>query len=308
MGQHFRGLSLIVSLSAAACVPRPGTTKPAGTPAVEGAEVAGLPSGEDEGSAPPVASNPALIITSEMISFPAGEFPRGAVGGRPDEQPVRIISLAAFSIDRTEVDVGAYALCVAAGACSAAGKGAGCNAARLDRTRHPINCITWAQADAYCKQAGKRLPTEAEWERAARSGEPRPYVWGDTWPPPRGAGNFSDRSSAQARPYWSPVEGNYDDGFPETAPVDARSIPTLQGGLHFAGNVAEWVADYYDAKAYDSAVDKDPTGPKRGHSRVVRGASFGHAKADDLRATHRSFYDPTETSQHFGVRCAKSSS
>ncbi len=254
-----------------------------------------LPEGESDEPAPSET-----IGGPDMITIAAGPFTRGAVGGKPDEQPVRVVQLPEFSIDRTEVDVGSYAACVRAGACTAAGTGPGCNGAREGRDRHPINCVTWAQAAAFCKFAGKRLPTEAEWEKAARGGDNRLYTWGDAWPPPRDGGNFSDRSAQKLRPYWLAIEG-YEDGAANTALVDARATATPQGGLHFLGNVAEWVNDWYDAKAYEGG----PEGPKRGKARVVRGGSFGHALPEDLRATRRMFYDPARSSLHFGVRCAK---
>jgi formylglycine-generating enzyme len=271
--------------------PGPGELTPAPLPPV----TAALPEGESDPSAPADT-----VGGPDMIVIPAGAFVRGAVGGRPDEQPVRQVVLEQFSIDRTEVDVGSYAACVRAGACSAAGAGPGCNGGKPERDRHPINCITWAQAAAFCKFAGKRLPTEAEWEKAARGGDSRLYTWGDAWPPPSDAGNFSDRTVQRVRPYWRTIEG-YDDGFANTAVVDARAIATPQGGLHFLGNVAEWVADWYDPKAHEGG----PEGPKKGKARVVRGGSFGHATPEDLRATRRMFYDPARASLHFGVRCAK---
>lgn len=285
---------VLVALAGAACTPRTGPDP--GTPAAPAATVApnALPEGEVDSGPPETITGP------DMITIPAGPFTRGALGGRADEQPVRVLELPEFSIDRTEVDVGSYTACVRAGACPAAGAGPGCNAAKPDRDRFPINCISWAQATAFCKFAGKRLPTEAEWEKAARSGTSRLYVWGDAWPPPRDAGNFSDRSAQRARPYWQAIDG-YDDGAANTVVVDARVVATVQGGLHFGGNVAEWVADWYEAKAYEGGVE----GPKRGKTRVLRGGSFGHASGEDLRVTRRLFYDPARSSLHFGVRCAK---
>ena len=287
-----------------ACPP-PTAAGPQVAPAAAPAPTVPLPEGETD-DPPEDARTPAAATVAgpEMITIPAGPFTRGAVGGKPDELPVRTIVLAAFDIDRTEVAVEAYQACVAKGGCTPAGTGPGCNGGRADRGRHPINCITWAQADVYCRAAGKRLPTEAEWEKAARSADTRVYTWGNTWPPPRGGGNFADTSAQRLRPYWLAIE-RYDDGAANTQPVDARVIATAQGGLHFLGNVAEWVADWYEPKAYESGPESDPPGPKRGRARVVRGGSFGQALAEDLRATRRMYYDPLRASLHFGVRCAK---
>lgn len=248
----------------------------------------------------PIEAFPAPL--PEMIEHAAGPFIIGSLDGPADERPAKEIVLAAFAIDRTEVSAAAYDACVQKKACTPAGTGENCTAGIPGKERHPINCITWSQADSYCRFADKRLPTEAEWEKAARGGDQKKFVWGDAWPPPANSGNFADRTAVSLKPHWHAI-GGYDDGFAATAPVD--SMPEArapQGNLHMAGNVAEWTADWYDAKTYATTI---PKGPAKGRARVVRGGSFGSAKALDLRVSRREFYAPEESSVYFGVRCAR---
>jgi formylglycine-generating enzyme required for sulfatase activity len=234
-----------------------------------------------------------------MIAIPAGAFRMGNAKERRGDGPQHEVELGAFSIDRAEVTVAAYAICVAAGACTPAATGRFCNAGQKGREDHPINCVTWKQAEAYCSFVKKRLPTEAEWERAARGTDGRRFAWGDAWPPPKGAGNFSDRAAREAEPEWHVVP-DFDDGHAQTAPVAPKD-----GLTDFAGNVQEWVADWYDARTYPRRKRSDPKGPAAGKARVVRGGSFGHARPEDLEVTNRGFYFEDYESAHIGFRCAK---
>lgn len=229
----------------------------------------------------------------EMIQVLGGLYTRGRDDGPADERPKKTQDLTAYWIDTMEADVWAYGECVRAGSCTVPARGELCTFGAKGKEQHPINCITYAQAEAYCRFRQKRLPTEAEWEKAARSATDRPYVWGDQWPPPPGAGNFADVSAKSAHPFWTTLEG-YNDGAVETAPVDSRSDHTAQGVLNMAGNVAEWVSDGYEPGPY-----------KKGKARVVRGASFGQDREPELRVTHRAPYDPGHASAHFGVRCVR---
>lgn len=238
---------------------------------------------------------------SSMISVAAGPFTRGEDGADPDRGPSRTVHLEAFEIDRFEVSAGEYAACAAAGACAPTEAGPFCTSGVLGKERHPVNCIDYPRAAAYCAFVGKRLPTEAEWEKAARLPRGAVFDWGDEWPPPRGAGNFADETAARAFPYWSRIEG-YVDGHAGTAPVDAF----LSGALPQAsGNVSEWVADFYDPSYYGKGPDRSPDGPKRGTHRVVRGGNFGGASPDELKLTRRDAREPQRASMYFGVRCAR---
>lgn len=234
-----------------------------------------------------------------MISYGAGAFTMGSSSGAADEAPEHSVQLKAFSIDRTEVQSIAYEHCVQEGKCKPAGEGPHCNRNKLDRGEHPINCVNHSDATAFCKWAGKRLPTEAEWARAARGTEGRMYPWGSQWPPAAGAANFADAEGARVNTNWAEIP-DYDDGFALTAPAGSFTrFPSPGGMLDAAGNVAEWTADAYSAHAYK----KGRAG--RGSIKVVRGSSFGHARPEQIRLSRRGPYEQSTRSQHIGFRCAK---
>lgn len=214
-----------------------------------------------------------------------------------DELPDHRVALSAYWLDRTEVTVAAYARCVAARRCRAAPFAQG--ASRFDRPAYPISLVSWEDARDYCAFRGARLPTEAEFERAARGIARRRYPWGNLYN--RHLANHGrlglDASDAS-------------DGFAELAPVG--SFPggrTPDGFLDLAGNVAEWVHDYY-APSYPQQAQRDPKGPGlvAGTSeRVVRGGHHASG-APWLRGSARSHAAPTDRSPMVGFRCAKSSS
>lgn len=217
------------------------------------------------------------------------------------------VTLSGFSIDRNEVTIGRYRSCVEAGACSpplthdpaTRETNPGCLYGRDELDKHPVNCVSWSQAAAFCAHAGGRLPTEAEWTRAARGPEARPYVWGEDWPPPEGTGNFADVTARTVHPHWAVLE--LVDGFSDVAPVWAGLDESPEGVRNLAGNVREWVADIWGPAL---GGGRDPKGPSRGRYRVVRGASFGQSRQEELSASARSGYHPDSRSAHIGFRCA----
>jgi formylglycine-generating enzyme len=247
---------------------------------------------EVEPPPPPPPEDPPPPEPSEMIAIPAGEFRMGNARSKNGDGPQHVVQLGAFEIDKREVTVAEYASCVAAGACMPPATGRFCNTGEAGREKHPINCVTWKQAAQYCVFVKKRLPTEAEWERAARGTDARRFAWGDAWPPPKGSGNFADHAMREGEPEWRAIDG-YDDGHVHTAPATGD----------FAGNVQEWVADWYGP--YGAKKASDPKGPAGGKARVVRGGSFGHATPEALEVTHRAFYLEDYESAHIGFRCAR---
>jgi formylglycine-generating enzyme required for sulfatase activity len=194
-------------------------------------------------------------------------------------------------IDRTEVTVAAYRQCVVAGRCTEPPFGAG--AARFDRPVLPVTMVSWADADAYCAFAGGRLPTEAEWERAARGLVGRRYPWGNVYNP-----FLANHGKLDLE------ELDDGDGHLELAPVG--SFPdgrTPDGIADLAGNVEEWVADWY-ATEYPNASAQNPRGPDTGEERVLRGGSYYHARPW-MRTTARMHDVPGSRRAWRGFRCAR---
>jgi len=190
-----------------------------------------------------------------------------------DEQPVHPVSVPAFEIDKFEVTVAAYRRCVDATKCSPpAFDGDGCNWSQPGRDRHPVNCVAWIQASALCKWAGKRLCSEAEWERAARGTDGRRYAWGDAAP--------SCSLAVMA-------VGGGGCGEGATAPVGSRpGGASPYGVMDMAGNVAEWVQDGYLDSYVGAPADGTAWDPLPGGDHLRRGGSW-LLGADAMRATVR---------------------
>lgn len=233
-----------------------------------------------------------------------------------DERPSRTIHLDDFYIDRTEVTVASYRACVVAGECSAplintrsCPEDLG-TWAREDQAQYPVNCVSWSQAQQYCQWAGKRLPTEAEWEKVARGTDGRRFPWGNT-PPGRISSKFANvaERSTQQKFEWitSWVEG-VDDGFTGVAPVGQFTQgQSPYGVLDMSGNVEEWTSDAFQEDYYRWAPTRNPPGPREEHEhgwRVVRGGSF-LSSADDVRVTERSALSEGRASFAVGFRCVK---
>jgi formylglycine-generating enzyme required for sulfatase activity len=230
--------------------------------------------------------------------------------------------LDAYCIDRTEVTAEAFAACVARGACTgdwrtndwpdiAKGERATfdplCTAREPSRLgKHPANCVSWTQARDYCAAAGARLPTEAEWEHAARGTDGRRYPWGDAEPTSSRLNACGAECAAWGKKHGAPdLVGMFkdDDGWPTTAPVG--SFPagaSPYGALDMTGNVWEWVADRHGK--YEPAESHAPTGPAVGDERVIRGGAWNGSESAWVRPTYRFSAAPTMRSHGIGFRCA----
>jgi formylglycine-generating enzyme required for sulfatase activity/uncharacterized caspase-like protein len=221
-----------------------------------------------------------------LLYVPAGEFTMGS-DGESDEKPPHTVYLDAFYIDQTEVTNAMYAKCVTAGACSAP-------SSTESRTHtsyygnsqfdnYPVLYVSWDDANKYCAWAGGDLPTEAQWEKAARGDDARVYPWGDQTP---------DASRL-----------NFNNNVGDTTEVG--KYPTgasPYGALDMAGNVWEWVRDFYGS--YPSSAQRNPTGPTSGNTRVLRGGSW-LVGATVVRASDRGRYGPGNLVGDYGFRCAR---
>jgi formylglycine-generating enzyme required for sulfatase activity len=216
-----------------------------------------------------------------------------------NQLPAHDVSLSAYMIDQREVRVDEYARCVAAGACNPPSFAPG--DARFDRAPFPVTHVRWEDARAYCAWAGGRLPTEAEWEFAARGSGDRQYPWGNVFNP-----HLCNHGAL------APDDTDGSDGFTGLAPVG--SFPdgaTPSHLMDMAGNVAEWVSDYYEPDpetrmGYPPGSQSNPTGPTTGVEHVIRGGSYANGAAW-MRAAWRGSTDLV-ASPHIGVRCAGNAS
>jgi formylglycine-generating enzyme required for sulfatase activity len=172
--------------------------------------------------------------------------------------------------------------------------------------KHPINCVDWEMANKFCLEQGGRLPTEAEWEFAARGPDGRRYPWGDDDP----SAGFMNACGKECMA-WGAKNGidekamyGEDDGFANTAPVGSFPKGASRYGLQdVVGNVWEWVADWYGP--YGKDEQKAPTGPAEGTEKVIRGGSWNASYASWVRPTFRYKDAPTKRSYGYGFRCAK---
>lgn len=240
-----------------------------------------------------MGSTPAEVVGATALCG------RGSVRCEPsdfaDELPAHPVRVASFRIDRTEVTVAAYRRCVDARRCREPPYAEG--AARFDRPELPVVLVTRDDAAAYCAFRGARLPTEAEWERAARGPRSRRFPWGRS---------FHGALANHGRAGLDRTERR--DGYAELAPVG--SFPggrTVEGVLDLAGNASEWVADWY-RPTYPSSAVRDPRGPAApgpNGTGVVRGGDF-ESPAAWLRGAARREADVTARVANVGFRCARS--
>lgn len=223
------------------------------------------------------------------ITIPAGEFLRGSdrridPDARDNETPQRRIYLPAYEITRVPVTNAQYKVFVEA---------TGHNAPKhwvkgqipQGTMNHPVVCVTWHDAVTFCRSVIAHLPTEAEWEKAARGTDGRIYPWGNNGP---------DKT----------LTVYYDEAIPAETPVGSYPAGASPYGVRdMGGLVWEWINDWYQSDYYAVSPSNDPRGPAKGTTRVLRGGSM--LTWDSLRSAYRHHYDPDSWSHNGGFRCAR---
>jgi formylglycine-generating enzyme required for sulfatase activity len=258
-----------------------------------------------------------------MFKIPAGQFYMGsdAADAPANQKPTHNVTLSSFCMDAYETTVEAYKSCSDRGACrrlrpeveyeNMAPKEhdaflPACNIDADGREKHPMNCISWKDADTFCRKSNKRLPTEAEWEYATRGPDGRVFPWGDDKPTAKHL-NACDVDCVK----WSKKAGvgvlvlfeDASDGYAWTAPVGQYPAGRSRfGPWDVVGNVWEWVADWDGA--YSADEQKNPTGPGSGDKKIIRGGGWNGAMESWLRPAHRYAAEPGRRHPAIGFRCA----
>ena len=257
-----------------------------------------------------------------LVYVPSGDSTMGSDSSSyANERPAHTVFLEAFWIDQTEVTNAMFGAFVAQTGYQTDAENAGSsygydpNTGKTERTQgaewqhplgpdsglsdlaeHPVVHVSWNDARAYCEWAGRRLPTEAEWEKAARGTDGRTFPWGTDF-------DGTHLNSADVNLGAGRGNSNFDDGFQLTSPVG--SYPqgaSPYGALDLVGNVWEWVSDWVDEAYYQSSPSANPGGPDSGEYRVLRGGSW-HDPEDGNRAAYRGWASPEDTDITLGFRC-----
>jgi eukaryotic-like serine/threonine-protein kinase len=226
-----------------------------------------------------------------MVYVPAGDFLMGSPEGEGDfgEHPQHMVTLDAFWIDRLEVTNAQYRLCLEEGVCR---EPAFWHSTIYNAPDQPVVGVIWEDARTYCEWAGVRLPTEAEWEKAARGTDARTYPWGDE----------------EATCQYAVMNDASGPGCGLGKPWPVGSKPegvSPYGALDMAGNVSEWVADWYAPDYYSRSPERNPQGPDSGDVRGQRGGGW-YFNADWVRAAQRNGLLPDMSNCLLGIRCAAS--
>ncbi len=244
-------------------------------PAVTPTTVLGTRAGEER-----------MIGGAPMVFVPAGDF---TMGNRDSNAPEHVVYLDDFWIDKLDTTNALYKKCVDAGKCAPPS-----NKSSAKRSEYygnsqfdnfPVIYVSWDDASKFCAWAGKRLPTEAEWEKAARGTDKRTYPWGNTF-------DANKLNSAEGGRGDTTVVGFFISG------------ASPYGALDLAGNVWEWVADWYDSAYYTNSPRNNPVGPAAGDYRVLRGGSWS-TDEDLTRAAYRGDYGPGFRFSYVGFRCSQ---
>ena len=226
-----------------------------------------------------------IPVPEGMVLVPGGAFAMGAGAG--DSAPIHPVTLDPYYLDILEVTNQRYQACVGTGACSAPlGSSSFTRSGYFTNpafANYPVVNVNWNQANAFCAAQGMRLPTEAEWEFAAGSGRSLPYPWGETFDAARLPVAQGDTVAGGSFPNGANEFGNFD----------------------LAGNVLEWVADFYSSTFYAESPEANPTGPGSGNEHVLRGGSFGNPDATAYLSTRRFRRTPGASDVDIGFRCAQ---
>ena len=221
-----------------------------------------------------------------MVLVPAGEFIMGSDKGDDDERPIHRVFLDHFYIDKFEVTNSRFARFVKAMLLEPPWSFSDKDTPIVNADR-PVRWVNWMEALGYCLWAGKRLPTEAEWEKAARGTEGWDYPWGNDPP-------------TQAHAVFGLKEGT-----DSVSPIGNRDAGKSPYGVHdMAGNLYEWTMDWYDDRYYSDITAINPRGPMQGTAKAQRGGSYTNSPYR-LRSTFRTKGDPTEHEHNVGFRCAQ---
>lgn len=291
-----------------------------------------LPSATATAAAPPEATPtcPANMVLIQGAEFLMGSG-TGAKAAEDDEKPAHSIRLSPYCLDITEVTVKRFADCTSAGKCLKAPlendfEGITpalrkvydplCTANKADtHAEHPINCVTWEEATRFCTRMipGGRLPTEAEWEFAARGSDQRTYPWGEEAPSAQHLNACGTECMEWVKGFpaaKSQFKAMYDesDGYPNTSPVGRfPKGKTKHGVLDIVGNVYEWVQDWYGdyPNAGVNDTQTDPHGPSNGSKRVIRGGAWNGSDPAWVRPAQRFTFQPSARSHGIGFRCAR---
>ena len=238
------------------------------------------------------------VDSAPMVLIPAGPFTMGSDDGPHNERPAHTVTLDAYSIDRYEVTLSIYRKFPEEGKYDAPPTWD--DEAATSVGDRPAIGMRWESAAAYCRWAGKRLPTEAEWEKAARGTDGRRYPWGEMQP-------FVDIANYN-RGMWvseaitlMAVTGGLEGMSVRHGLKEGGKSPF--GVFHMAGNAAEWVADWYERDYYQKSPERNPSGPMTGEKRVLRGGSWADVPSA-LRTTARFSAEPNFEDRTIGFRCA----
>ncbi len=288
----------------------------------DGKSAAATPTASVTTSASAVPKKPSC--PSGMASIAGGQFFMGSDDPKADddEKPAHNVTLSPYCIDLKEVTVADYKACSDGGKCKRAKNEVDypdmtveekkvysplCNINDPKaRAEHPINCVSWDMASLYCKAQEKRLPTESEWEFAARGPDGRVYPWGDVEPDGRHLNACGKECVDWGKKVGQKLTAMYDgdDGFPNTAPVGSFPMGASRYGLlDVVGNVWEWASDWEGRYTPDASTD--PPGPADGKERVIRGGAWNGALPSWVRPSQRYAFPPETYSFAVGFRCAK---